>query len=549
MTKVVAFLNEKAAKGDFVFSDSLATWEANEDVTAPLGMSYKADRYYYAIALAHIATKNNGKIEIPKDANIWQLALSLTLLAEIASWKPLLFLAAIRAFEDKTDDIAYLLSEAAQVYAQQHFERGQELKESLQEYETSICAGLMDNDFERYCKEYPPAQNEELFTEAFCQTRSLDEKAAETAFNIATTFPYFESTAAMAFLMKEQRLLHGERKLECEDRILALLKEGNTAQYVTPFCNWVIRNEGERRFDEDAALLLIGGLGVDNHGLLKTIDNAVVLRDKEPEWLVKVLLKVAEVFSPSRILDMRRCLHRLNENQNLFIELVVLLVIHNNGEYRSIGRRLWDDYHLETSNFDAASLPETAQCAFAYSMLQDRGNPETRLPKVLPLVKSKHKQVKNFVIALLRPYTDDYMGHVVAALEKLKMKGKEAKMIKSYVDGRWRVIKERREMKELSPVYTYGRVYKEAQRAETEHLQSQMKEAEEKHHTAWKEFATTVMLARGGGWRNADGSTQKLSLIQFSMPARQLTQSLSPREQNDWISELLKDWNDTEGNN
>ena len=151
-------------------------------------------------------------------------------------------------------------------------------------------------------------------------------------------------------------------------------------------------------------------------------------------------------------------------------------------------------------------------------------------------------------MGMLRPYTDDYMGHVVAELDKLKINNKEAKTIKAYVDGRWNVIKLRKEMKELSPAYTHGKEYREARRVETEYLQGRMKEAEKDHHALWKELASTVILARGGGWRMADGTTQKLPLIQFSMPARQLNESLSPREQENWLNDILKDWNDTTGN-
>ena len=123
------------------------------------------------------------------------------------------------------------------------------------------------------------------------------------------------------------------------------------------------------------------------------------------------------------------------------------------------------------------------------------------------------------------------------------------KIIKSYVDGRSNIIKLRKETKELSPLYTQGRVFREARRIETEYLKNTMKEADKKHHAYWKEYASTVILARSGGWRMADGTTKKLPLIQFSMPAHQMNESLSPIELNKWLQGILKNWDDTTGDN
>ena len=545
MTKVVAFLNEKASSGEFVFGDSFSVWEDNEDVIRPLGFGYEADNYYFAVGLAYIATTKNGNIDIPTDINLWRWAWSLNLLADVANWQPDFMSRVVKSFAGKKDDIDDLLKGAAQTYARKDFEKGQLLKDELPAFEIGISAGLMENDFQRYCDTYLPQQNEKLFTEAYCSANILSEKNHKVAFDIAMTFLDFTSLNAMTFLMKAQTKLQGERKTTCEDRIKELLEMGDTSKYVNPFCNWAIRNNDQEQFVEDVALLLIEGLGAENVNTLGAIDHAIVLRDKEPERLVRIVLKVAEVFSPLDVLKMGNSLHHLSGKKEIFSELVLFLIIHSNGEYRLLGRRLWDEYHLETYDIDVAKMDETVQCAFAYSMLQDYGNPETRLPKLLPLIKSDNKKVKKFVMGVLHPYTDDYMGHVIKALDNLKIKGKDAKMIKGYVDGRFKVIQERRNMKELWPSYTYGKEFKEARRVEAEHLQSKMKEAEANHHSVWADFAKTVVLARGGGWRNADGTTQKLPLIQFTAPARLLTESLSPREQETWLNDLLKNWDDT----
>lgn len=547
LTKVINFLNERASSGEFVFSDSFSEWESKEDIIDPIGLGIDGDNYYFAVSLAYLANLNNGHLIFPEKAHIGRWAWSLQLLAEVADWDADYMDRVIRSFLGKKDDVNELMGSVAQTYARKDFDKGLALQGKLQELHTNISAGLMENDFRRYCELFPPKEHQEDFTKAYSKTYELQQDAHEKAFDQAMTFENLKSVDAMAFLLKEHIALEGERKGICAERIKDVLQSGSTSDYTTAVTNWLIGRRDDDAFTEEIVLMLIEGLGTDGSKQLMKIDNAVGLRYKKPELLAKILVKVAESVSPLAMLKMEHILHRLNDDRRYFSELAVALIIHPQGEYRVAGRRLWDEFHLESTDFNAAELNEMTQCVFVLSMLQDFGNPETRLPKVLPLLKTRNTKVKKFVMGILRPYTDDYMGHVVAELDKLKINNKEAKNVKAYVDGRWNVIKLRKEMKELSPAYTYGKEYREARRSETEYFQSRMKEAEKSHHALWKELASTVILARSGGWRMADGTTQKLPLIQFSMPARQLNESLSPREQENWLKDILRDWNDTTG--
>ena len=549
LIKVVNFLNEKASSGEFAFSDSFTDWEDNEDIIEPLRLSLDGGNYYFAVSLAYLACLNDGHLVLPSDVNAWKWAWSLQLLAEVADWEAIFIERVIMSFIGLRDDINGLLGAAVQIYAKKNFDKGTSLLGALEEFGSYITAGMMENDFQRYCEIFPPVENQELFTSAYCMAFELPQEAHEQAFDIAMTFEPFKSVEAMAFLLKEHTVLAGDKKDVCGESVKNLLINRRTSEYVTVVTNWILRGKGEEKFVEEIVNLLIEGLGDNGHNYLGAIDNAVTLRYKDVIFLTKIILKVAESLSPAEILQMDHCLHRLNGDRDIFAELAVLFIIHSKGEYRLVGRRLWDEYHMESTDFKVSDLNEMGQCAFAYSMLQDFGNPETRLPKILPLLKTGNAKVKKFVMGILRPYTDDYMGHVVAACDKLKMKGKEVKTIKDYVESRWKVIQKRKEMKELSPVYTYGKVFREARRIEIEYMQNKMKEAEESHHSVWKEFASPVILARGGGWRMSDGTTQKLPLIQFSAPARLLSESLSPREYENWLKELLRDWNDTTRNN
>ena len=548
LIKVVNFLNEKASSGEFIFSNSFMEWEDNEDTIKPLGLNLDGENYYYAVSLAFLACLNNGHLILSSDVSTWRWAWSLQLLAEVADWEAIFIGRVIRSFIEQGDDINGLLGAAAQIYAKKNFEKGSELLGELKEFGSHISAGMMENDFHRYCEVFSPVENQELFTSAYCMAFEIPKEAHEQAFDVAMTFEPFKSAEAMDFLLKEHTLLEGNKRDVCGESIKNLLINEGTSEYVTAVTNWIFRGKDEEGFVEEVVNLLIEGLGDNGRNCLGAIDNAVALRYKDVIFLTKIIFKVAESLSPADILKMDHCLHKLNENRDNFAEIIALFIVHPKGEYRLVGRRLWDEYHMEATDFKVSDLDEKGQCAFAYSMLQDFGNPETRLPKILPLLKTGNTKVKKFVMGILRSYTDDYMGHVVAACDKLKMKGKEVKTIKDYVDGRWKVIQKRKGIKELSPVYTYGKEFREARRIEIEYMQNKVKEAEESHHYDWKEYVSTVILARGGGWRMQDGTTQKLPLIQFSAPARQLSESLSPREQEDWLKELLRDWNDTTRN-
>lgn len=54
LIKVVDFLNEKVAAGEFEFSDSESCWEDNENIIKLLGLGHDCGEYYFGEALAYI---------------------------------------------------------------------------------------------------------------------------------------------------------------------------------------------------------------------------------------------------------------------------------------------------------------------------------------------------------------------------------------------------------------------------------------------------------------------------------------------------------------
>ena len=70
--KVVDFLNEKAAVGEFEFSDSVFYWKDNETIIKPLGLRHNGGGYYFAETLAYIANIEDGDIVFSEYDNAWR---------------------------------------------------------------------------------------------------------------------------------------------------------------------------------------------------------------------------------------------------------------------------------------------------------------------------------------------------------------------------------------------------------------------------------------------------------------------------------------------
>ena len=548
LTKVVSFLNQKASLGEFNFCDSFDEWSENEDIIEPLNLGIYGGTYYYAISLAYIANLNEGKIKVPNDINIYRWVWSLHILAEFADWNALFMGRVINSFYGHDDNIEGLLGRAAHVFARTNFEKGRSLSDTIDVLQPNIHAGLMENDFQRYCDIYPPSENQDTFTSAYCMTGALPNNVHEEAFDIFQGFTSFKSNEPMAFLLKVHNKLIGEKKKECEKIIVKLIRTNDVKEYTNAICNWIIYDDDEKPFVEHIVLLFIHGLGENDGKYLQMLDKTLEFENFDIDFLTKIIVDISECISPLDVPKMENCLHQMNKDREQFVTIVVDFIIHHKGETRMLGRRLWDDYHLESTDIDISIMSEIEQIAFIYSMLQDFGNPETRLPKLLPLLRKGNNKIKNFLMNILLQYTDEYMGHVVKECDKLKIKNKYIDKIKNYVERRSDIITIRKKLKELSPIYKYGREFREARRIEREYYQNMMKEAKDNSHSIWKELANTVVLARGGGWRRQDGTTQKIPLIQFSTPAPIMNESLSPKEQHEWYNELIRDWNDTTGN-
>ena len=184
----------------------------------------------------------------------------------------------------------------------------------------------------------------------------------------------------------------------------------------------------------------------------KVLNDSIHFHFKDAVFLTNIFVAIANSLTPMDILKMEGSLRSLHENEDNFINFVLSFIFHPNGLYRVVGRRLWDDYHLESSNFDPQKdLDEKLQCLLIIELLQDYGNPETRLPKLLPLIESELPSVRNVLMSQLVPYLDEYMGHVIKAFEKLNIDNESVTKIHWYFEKRSDAIDKRDLLKKCHP--------------------------------------------------------------------------------------------------
>lgn len=550
LVSVFTLLKEKVSSGDFEFTISFPAWSEAEDLLAPLKLGLSDYLYIRAAGLVYIIEQTKGIFSVPETENIWSWANALSIITPIAEWPPEIMTNVVSSFRTEKEEINRLLDNAVTLYCKAYFEKGKALLQLLPNHRIAILAGLMEGDYSCYCELFPPNADTEEFAKSFLQTNQIEAFTAERVFETALSFQGFESNNAVELFLKAHNFLNEDKKVECEKKVLDILNGGNTHLFIPAVCNWLfIRNEVSA-FDEDCMLALIEGLDEEHRNLLRTLDDTVSFRHEgNPEFFQRLALCIAETLNPADVLMMENMLHVFRRSEEPFLQLALSFIMHTKGTYRMAGRRIWDAYHLESSTWEISSLGEDLQCVFIMFMLEDYGNPETRLPKVLPLLETGSKNVKSVLMMCLRPYLDDYMGHVINALDKLHIESPEATKIREYFNIRSEQVQARRNLKELSPANTDYIAYQEARRVERKHLQEQIKAAEASYKSTWMDMLSTVALARGGGFRSHDGKTQHLMPISHSVPARMLMQAMSPQEQDDWVSRLLKDWNDNSAGN
>lgn len=549
LSQIKTLLSDWSKKSEFFFSIKPSDWEKQSRKIWDCEEGYQLIPYYYSVAISYIL-ENTGKPEAFSSCkDKWNWVSGLLALIPTVNWDAYMFRGVVSSFQSKTkneSEVNNRLSNAYCVYCKYFFDEGLTLMESSSDHSADCLAGLIMNDFDRTCQLFAPEKDNELFAQAFIRTEGLDNSTICKAYDLATAFKPFNGSVSLAFFLKALMGLDEERKGDCEKRIKTLLYTKSSSMMMV-LCNWLYRQDKPSSCIEDFILLALAHLEHPSEDI-KRLDNVLFLCLIREELFEKIVILVSEQYGPREILSFENCLHKLHDDNDSFVNLVLSFVLHPKGDYRMVGRKLWDEYNLESTSFDPLSLSEEKQVLFVVFMLQDLGNPESRLPKVLPLFQSPSKRVRQALLVQMIPYVDNYMGHVTQAIDKFGVNTNETRRLKKYVDERAEYIKKRRELKELSPLFSQYRCFLEACRIENESQRQHVKEIEEKSTPPWMKMMKKEVLARGGGWRLENGKTQHLSPIQVSVPSRLMVQAMTPLELDNWVSDVIKDWDVTEGN-
>ena len=230
------------------------------------------------------------------------------------------------------------------------------------------------------------------------------------------------------------------------------------------------------------------------------------------------------------------------EMRNFVFELIIDL----NGYKRFIGRHMWDSLGIDNSDFDVLSFPEEFQARFALSILQDLGNPEKRLIKAFALFNSESQVVRSFILNSLSNYAIHSLGTVTRRFKDSSIKpSDQSRDFQTFLDNMDKRFELSHKCKELFPEYSMPTTFELCNQTVQQHLHESLKESEKKNDDSIFKLFNKVLLAKGGGWRNDDGSVQPLGHFRFSHELPGMIYAMSPLENIEFSNKLLLDWNTT----
>lgn len=238
----------------------------------------------------------------------------------------------------------------------------------------------------------------------------------------------------------------------------------------------------------------------------------------------------------------------LSDGRERVYEYTFSLIIDVNGYKRILGRDLWDSLNMGSSGLNMLEKGEQQQVLFIISMLHHyQGDVDNRLPKVLELFNSDYVSVRRALCEMLLPYSMNFFGVVKEHLGKMNLKeSKEKEQFVHFMDMTERRFDYAAKCKELRAEYMYPGLDDIAYEEVTKHLREETKKAEEGHHYFFQDFCRNVLLGRGYGFRDSDGSVHTLQHFQFTRATPMMTASMTPLEQRDYIDMLIRNWTELE---
>jgi hypothetical protein len=238
-------------------------------------------------------------------------------------------------------------------------------------------------------------------------------------------------------------------------------------------------------------------------------------------------------------------------NPTQFDKRLIELAIDNNPVIRWLGERLisYLSFHRGVRNFavDITKLPARDQFKLFTSVLSDYHEPMYTVPFLLPLLSSENEVVKEGLICRLEMLAEDYGSAVTEAMKTgwREMNADQEtifKRVERYMLKFSEQLSKKNNIKELNPWYTQSahfNSYLDLHRT----LFSRKMEQHIDEHSIFSQLATTVVLAKGGGWKH-ESKEEVSQLSSFSTSMTLPRKYFISPDNFDWDRkmEIYEDW-------
>ncbi len=274
---------------------------------------------------------------------------------------------------------------------------------------------------------------------------------------------------------------------------------------------------------------------------LKYLDLTIARSDNyDINLFINIILSLGKLNKIISLSCIKNSLHVLQDKDD-FTRGVIELIISPNGYVRYLGRKIWDKYQLNSKSVNIETLQTIEKYFYIISMLQDLGNPEQRLPKLLPLLDSKDSNISEFLEQQLIPYTEHYLGHVTKQIDLLEIKNTEAtNRIKEQIKCIASFIEKRKMCKELNSELNQLSIIEAYRKANNEHITNLSANIEKQ---SFLQYFSTVQILRCVCTRDSDGKEQELGNFTHSVPSSIMDSSMYEYEKTLHLKKIFFDWN------
>lgn len=238
-------------------------------------------------------------------------------------------------------------------------------------------------------------------------------------------------------------------------------------------------------------------------------------------------------------------------NPEIFDKLLIDLAIDNNPGIRWMGERLITDlsFHRGLRSFavDITELSAREQFKLFTSVLSDYHEPQYTIPFLLPLINSANEIVTEGLICRLEILTEDYGSAVTEAMKTSwpeMSPDQEAvfKRIENYMLQFSDQLSKKSKVKELNPWYTQSADFNNYLNQHRSLFARKMEQHIDEN-SIFRQLATTVVLAKGGGWKH-ESKEEVSQLSTFSSTMTLPRKYFISPDNFDWDRkmEIYEDW-------